>query len=291
MIKFLKENNINFTKNFCLKNVTTIKGIERCKYYIEVDNYYQLYNLLDYIKLNNLKYLIIGNGSKVVFINNYKGIIISLKKLNKIYKNIDTYEVDAGVLLPNLINYIKKDNYGGIEELIGIPCSIGGGLVNNVSAHNVELSKFLIKVMVYEDNKIKEINKNDIIFSYRNSSLKNKIILKAYFKFVNKDKEIIENKIKEYKEYRKNNQVISLPNIGSIFKNINDIKAYKIIKDCNLENIKFKNISLSKKHLNFLEIKGTCKGKNVYKFIKKIQKKVYFLKKIKLKTEIIFIKS
>ena len=64
-----------------------------------------------------------------------------------------------------------------------------------------------------------------------------------------------------------------------------------MIKKCKLENYHFRNVSLSSKHLNFLNIKGEVKGKYIYKFVKNIQKKVYKLEKIKLDSEIIFIKT
>ena len=71
---------------------------------------------------------------------------------------------------------------------------------------------------------------------------------------------------------------------------MDNIKAIDIIKECNLENFKYKNVSLNKKHLNFIDIKGKTKGKYIYIFIKKIQKKVKRILNIDIESEIIFIK-
>lgn len=290
-MKFLKENNYIFYKNYRMDKITTILSNEKCKYYIEVRNYQELYKLIDYLDKIKMKYLIIGNGSKIVFINNYRGVVISLKKLNKITIMHDLCEVEAGCLIINLINKLKSKNLGGIEELIGIPASIGGGLINNISAHGVQLSDYLIKVIVYKNNQIIELKKEDIIFNYRYSSLKNEyLVLKAIFKFKSMDKEYINENIKKYKEYRKNKQVTTLPNIGSIFKN-NIKPANQIINDLKLNTITYKNISLSKKHSNFIEIKKKTKGKYIYKFVKKLKKRVIKLANINLESEIIFIKS
>lgn len=291
MLKFLKENKYLYYKNYRLNKVTTIISNEKCKYFIIIKNYNELYRLIDFLNKKKVKYLIIGNGSKLVFINNYHGVIISLKELDKIRIDNNICEVEAGTLVIALINKLKRNNLGGIEKLVGIPSSIGGGLINNISAHNVALSDYLIKLYVYKDDEIKELSKREIIFSYRYSSLRdNCIVLKAIFKFDRKDKNQINEEINVYKNYRKENQEIVYPNIGSIFKN-NIRAAALLIKEAKLENFKYKNVSFSKKHLNFINIKGKTKGKNIYRFTQKVIKKVKKRLNINLKTEINFIKS
>lgn len=290
MKKFLKYNKYNFKYKYPLKNITTIKNNGYAKYIVYVQNYLEFEKLIKFLKKKKIKYLIIGNGSKLIFIKNYKGVIISFKYLNKIEIK-DYVEVEAGVYISSLIQTLKNNNLGGIEALIGIPSSIGGALINNASAHNISLYDYLDKILVYND-KLMFLDKKEIKYGYRFSSLKNKfIILKAYFKFDILDKKIIDENILKYLNYRNEKQEISYPNIGSIFKNYENIKAHKLIKECHLENYKYKNVSFSRKHLNFLSINGKTNGKNIYKFIKIIQKKVKKLTNIDLETEIIFIKS
>ena len=289
MNKFLNINNYEHYYKYPLSKITTIKNNGYTKYIVFINNIDELIKLINYLKEKKIKYLIIGNGSKLVFINNYKGVIISLKKLNKI--NVNEYiEVDSGVNILTLVNKIKKYNLGGIEELSGIPSSVGGALINNSEAHNVSLYDYLIKVLVYKD-KLMYLSKEEINYSYRYSSLKDDyIVLKAYFKFKESNKELIDLNIKKYLNYRKEKQVINYPNIGSIFKNKENIKVIEIIKKCNLENFKYKNVSFSKKHLNFICIKDKTNGKYIYKFVRKIQKIVKRRLKINLESEIIFIK-
>ena len=289
MKKYLNENNYEYYYKYPLNKLTTINNNGYTKYFILIKNIDELINLIKYLKEEKIKYLIIGNGSKLVFLNNYKGVIISLKKLNNITMN-EYIVVESGVNILTLVNKIKKFNLGGIEELSGIPSSVGGALVNNAEAHNVSLYDYLVKVLVYKD-KLFYLNKEEINYSYRYSSLKNNfIVLKAYFKFKDSNIELIDNNIKKYLNYRKEKQVITYPNIGSIFKNMDNLKVIDIIKKCNLENFKYKNVSLNKKHLNFIDIKGKTKGKYIYIFIKKIQKKVKRILNIDIESEIIFIK-
>ena len=147
----------------------------------------------------------------------------------------------------------------------------------------------LEKVLVYQNGEIKELNRDEISFNYHSSSLNKLVLLKAFFNFKKEELITIDNNIKKYRNYRLENQEIKYPSIGSIFKN-NAQPAYQIIKECRLETFKYKNIALSQKHLNFFKIKGKVKGKNVYKFVKKIEQKIYKIKKIQVESEINFIK-
>lgn len=49
-------------------------------------------------------------------------------KKNRLYKKIDdtTIEVGAGLDFESLLNYMKNNNYTGLENLAGIPGSVGG---------------------------------------------------------------------------------------------------------------------------------------------------------------------
>lgn len=287
MRKYLIKNNYTFYYKYPLEKITTIRNKGFCKYYILINTFDEIINLIKYLNSKKKKYFIIGNGSKVVFKKNYYSIIISIKNLNRIFYK-DYVEVEAGCLISSLIHSLKKKGMSGIEELIGIPATIGGSIKNNASCHNKSISDYLDSIIVIKNNKIVKLKKSEINFMYHKSSLDKCIILKCYFKFDIDNKNNIKKKINNYLLYRKMNQVCTYPNIGSMFKN-NDIKAYELIKKCNLENFMYKNVGFSKKHLNFISIKGESNGKYIYKFINKVQKKVYKMSKIKLESEIIFI--
>lgn len=288
MRSFLEKNNYIFYYKYPLEKITTIKNKGTCKYYILISTFEEIINLIKFLKKRRKKYFIIGNGSKIVFKNNYYPIIISLKNLNRInYK--EYVEVEAGCMISTLIHSLKKKDLGGIEELIGIPATIGGAIKNNASCHNKAISEYIESLIIIKNEKILRIKKNDIKFMYHNSSLDNCIILKCYFKFDNINKNEIKKRINNFLIYRKVHQVCSYPNVGSIFKNNEFLKAYEIIKKCNLEKYKYKNVQFSKKHLNFISIEGKTNGKYIYKFVKNVRKKVYKQMKINLESEIIFI--
>ena len=83
MIEKIKSMNIGLVlENVDLKKYTTYKVGGTGKLLVLPDNTSKLIELLEYIKKNNIKYKIIGNGSNLIFVNDFDGILIKLDKLN-----------------------------------------------------------------------------------------------------------------------------------------------------------------------------------------------------------------
>ena len=78
-IKFLRENKIPYKENESLKNYCTYKIGEKARLVVEPRDTKSLVKLTDYIKTNNIKHMIIGYGSNLIFPDtNYDGAIIRL---------------------------------------------------------------------------------------------------------------------------------------------------------------------------------------------------------------------
>ena len=81
---FLKK--YEFYEEYDLKKYNTYKLSVICKYLVFINHIQELIDLLKYLKENNIKYLVLGNGSNVIFKDEYfDGVVIKLDKLNKIF--------------------------------------------------------------------------------------------------------------------------------------------------------------------------------------------------------------
>ena len=159
----------------------------------------------------------------------------------------------------------------------------------NAGAFKGNISDNLLWVEFIKDGKVIRANKDELTFSYRNSSFKNQnyIILNAAFKIIYSDEVIL--KYDEINKKRREIHPIEFPNSGSIFKNLCDIKAYKIIQNIGLVNYKIGSITFSDKHSNFIINMGNGKGKDVYKLIILAKKRAYVYEKIVLEEEVILL--
>ena len=100
--------------------------------------------------------------------------------------NYDLVRVEAGLDLDDLIEFMEKNNYSGLENITGIPGSVGGLVNMNGGAYGTEIFDCIEEVEVCKnDGEIVKIKTTDLNFKYRTTEIKeNKwIVISALFKF------------------------------------------------------------------------------------------------------------
>lgn len=98
---------------------------------------------------------------------------------------------DAGVWWDDVVKAAIDANLWGLELTSEIPSSVGGAVFGNIAAYGQQISDTLswVEVFDFSTKEIIRLDKSDIEFSYRHSSLQDqpdKIILRASFKLSNK---------------------------------------------------------------------------------------------------------
>lgn len=282
-----------------LKKYTTYKIETTCKYLVMPDSTDNLIKLIKYLNNENIKYFIMGNGSNLIFKNNYfDGVIIKLDLL----KNFEIDEknlilnTESGVYLPLLSSRLINEGYSGFEWCGGLPGFVGASIYNNAGAYKKEISDNLIEVTIFKNNKIETLKKEDIKFGYRMSSFKenkDSIILFARFKLekkdINKMKELVKDRLKR----RLDTQPLEYPSAGSTFRNPHEkdykdiFKKYKLpinddgfvpagflIESLGLKGKTIGGAKVSEKHANFIINYNNATSEDVIKLIKYVQKEV-----------------
>ena len=103
------------------------------------------------------------------------------------------------------------------------------------------------------------------------------------------DKDKIKSKMEEYAMWRKENQPLNYPNVGSIFKRGDDFVTAKLIDECGLKGYTIGDAQISTKHAGFIINKGNATSEDVLELIEYIKKEVLkkFGKSIELEIEVI----
>ena len=98
MIKnFIDTSGIECYKDVSLKKYNTYKIDAKAKYLVFPKDSVELISLISYLKDNNCKFLVLGNGSNVIFnFEYYDGVIIRLDRFNSISINDNVIEAGAG---------------------------------------------------------------------------------------------------------------------------------------------------------------------------------------------------
>ena len=187
---------------------------------------------------------------------------------------------------------MAKNELSGLEELSGIPGTIGGAVYMNAGANGKEMKDVTTKITYLDENYNKKtISKSQAEFKYRGSifSSKKYIIIEVEMKLQKRNKAEIEEKMNQFKENREKSQPLEFPSAGSTFKRGEDFITAQLIDKCGLKGYKIGDAEVSIKHAGFVVNKGEATAKDILKLTEYIKEKVYekFNKKIQLEMQII----
>lgn len=260
-------------ENVSLKDYNTYKVGGYAKYLCHPYSLDSLKDLITYLKENRIKYLVIGNGSNVIFSDDvFDGVIIKLNKLDDIVFDGVYVTASAGVMLPKLAMDSINHNLAGLEWATGIPGTVGGSTVGNAGAYKSCMFDYILEVTVLDDdNKIKVLNKSEIQYEYRHTSFKDNrkyIILSVKMKLEKGDKEQSLEKVKTRLEKRKLSQPLEYPSAGSVFRNPENDAAGRIIEfEAKLKGKTIGGAKVSEKHANFIINIGGAKSSDIKELI------------------------
>lgn len=281
----------------------------RVRYLIECASQNDILDAFEYIKKEGIvNYFIAGLGSNLLFTDEeYDGAVIQISG-NVVPQLIgkDTIEVFAGNTLDSAIQFAFENNLVGLEWAGGLPGTVGAAVRGNVGAFGGEIKDVFAGAEVFDTAskklEVKLLNKRDIKFDYRSSTIKknhNMIVLSARFKLEKADDAKVARARQTYLaniEYRKNKHPLDYPSTGSAFKNISkkdevekvlvafpdieqDVKIKwhgkvsvgYLIKRLDLSGLRIGNAQISNKHSNFIVNLGDASFEDVVSIIKTVQ--------------------
>jgi len=204
--------------------------------------------------------------------------------------------VQAGQNLQRFIlNMIDAGN-AGLEFMAGIPGTVGGAIKMNAGAglKGPWISDFIERAKVCDYfGRAKWLEKKDLRFGYRDSGLKELIILEAEFNLVKtKNKENLKKEYRRLLVEKKDKQELSRPSAGCIFKNPKGpgLTAARLIEGCGLKSKRIGGAVISERHANFIVNTGKATFSNVMELIELIKAEVSRQYNIMLETEVEILK-
>lgn len=271
-----------------------IGGPAEC--FIIIDNIDDLKEILSFVKKNKIPLTVVGNGSNLLVLDNgIKGITvciklegIDLKEENESY----VLKVASGEKIGKVARMMCSKEISALEELLGIPGTIGGAIKMNAGAHGKEMKDIVTKVTCMDyDGNIKEFSNEEMKFEYRKSMLKEEkyIVLEVELKLQKGNKEEIQDKIEKYSKYRKEKQPMEYPSAGSTFKRGEDFITAKLIDDAGLKGYSIGGAEVSTKHSGFIINKENATAKDVLNLVEYVKDEVFkkFGKVIELEIEVV----
>lgn len=270
--------NYEYYKNVSLKKYNTYRLEIMCNYLVYPKNAEELLNLLQYLKENKIKYLILGGGSNIILARPCFDVVIKLDKLNKVEINGNLVTAEAGVSLISLANTCMKEGLNGLSFAGGIPGLVGASTAMNAGAYKEDMASIVKEVKVITPKlEIITMQNKDLNYEYRNSFLKKnkdyiciEVTLELSYEEESKIKEVMDSR----RQRRIDSQPLDMPSAGSVFRNPEGMSAGKLIEDLGLKGYTIGGAQISTKHANFIVNSGEATYEDIIELINFIKKKV-----------------
>ena len=224
------------------------------------------------------EFFILGGGSNVLISDRVidKPVILMTGCCKEVKNDGLKISCGASVKLWDLVNFAIDIGISGLEELTGIPGTLGGALRMNAGAFGNEISSHLISVSILnEDGNIENLKFEDIGFAYRSApGLESKLIIGAEFRFLKYDREGAKKIADEIWALRQSKHPLEYPSAGSVFKKHEQGPAGKFIEDAGLKGLRIGNAEISLKHANFIVNKGGARAIEILALMRKTQRTV-----------------
>ncbi len=236
------------------------------------------------------KVLAIGAGSNLIIRDKgINGIVLLTKKLKKIsIDNNGIISAQAGATDAEVARFARDCERTGLEFLLGIPGTIGGGIKMNSGAFGSEFKDILIDVTAINlSGEFRVFSVKELGMEYRKIGISNEwIFCTARFKSTSDKKQNIEAKMKEILHLRKTAQPTGVKTGGSTFKNPIGHKAWKLIDQAGCRGLKVGDAMISDKHCNFIINLKNSSAQQIEELGEKVQSKVFQTSGIRLSWEI-----
>lgn len=199
---------------------------------------------------------VFGNLSNtLVSSDGYDGTLILTTKMTNVEISGTKLVVDSGLKGPKLSQIAQANGLSGFEFMIGFPGSVGGNICMNASAHGQCISDKLLSVKCFDGNKVKDLSKDEMDFTYRHSRCmdENLTVLSAEFELEKLEPEKIKAKMDENLAFRKSHQPsLALPNCGSVFKNPEGESAGRLLDSAGAKQMSVGGVHVWENHANFI---------------------------------------
>ncbi|OGD97187.1 UDP-N-acetylenolpyruvoylglucosamine reductase [Candidatus Curtissbacteria bacterium RIFCSPLOWO2_01_FULL_38_11b] len=293
------------------------------KIYFEAKSLDDLSLALETALANEIPFVVLGAGANVLVSDyGFEGLVIKNQAAStKIVGFKGTYSkhgrgirnalvlATSGTLMNQLARFTLDQGLEGLEFLLSVPGTLGGGL--KINAHfEVERDQFignrLVSATLFDPKtvKTKTVDSSYFNFAYDYSRIQQtgEIVLDATFRLDKaKDPSTLWQKAMDNVKRRNEEQPVGIACSGCIFKNISDQNAIRlatpnlttsagyVIESLNLKGTRIGGAEISSQHANFILNTNNATSSDVLKLINLIKDKAKNTYGLELKEEIFYI--
>lgn len=243
-----------------------------------------------------LPFFVLGKGSNTLFPDRgFAGVVILME--DRVLSVTDTeVTAGAGVFMRSLANFTLGHSLRGVEELAGIPGTVGGAIRGNAGTWNTEIKDVLKRVEFLDvqavNDELRVLTAAECSFGHRDSIFKKHpswIILRGVFHLTLGDKVEGEKLVTLDRQRRRERQPYDAPSGGSIFKNPPGSFAGALLEQAGMKGVTIGGAEISSLHANWVLNRGRATSENVRQLIKQAQERVSSSSGVLLEPEMVLV--
>lgn len=287
-----KINGVLYKQNCSLKKYNTFRVNAKAIHFYMPETINGFIDLIKYLNDANKRYIILGGGSNVLFLDKVIEVpIIHTGFFTRIEQTSNNILAYSGANVIDVVKYAYRNSFTGLEFLYGLPGSIGGAAYMNARCYEHSISEFVDSVGIIDDNiEYMHIKADECNYRYKKSIFQDKkyIIIDVRLKLNKGLKKIIKKDMNKYIRDRKNKNQYKYPSAGSTFLNDYETNmiAGKVIDSLNMRNTRVGGAMVSPYHANFIVNYNNATGRDIFELMKKVREEVYNKTGIKLNAEV-----
>ena len=245
--------------------------------------------LLRHLSQKGVPYLVVGEGTNLLVRDaGIRGVVVALKKacgamaFSATGEGKSRVSAGAGVGLQGLCRYAAKNALAGMNFAVGIPGSVGGGLMMNAGTASGSMEAVVESITVMDaEGRLQTMARNVLVFGYRRLSWPERarsrpgrrpVIIEGIFRLQPGDPVEIEAAYRRLGEKRRRSQPVNQPSAGCFFKNPPEGKsAGALIEAAGLKGMGDGGAQVSTRHANFIINRGGATAEEIIRLSRRVQ--------------------
>jgi UDP-N-acetylmuramate dehydrogenase len=260
------------------------------EFFAEPDSVDQLAALVRRCREEEVPIRILGGGTNLLIRDDgVRGMVISLRADAFSRTHIQRNRIDAGggALLGHVVSAAVRSGLAGLEPLVGIPGTIGGALHGNSGSRSGDIGQWASGATVMTRNgEIVQRDRSELVFSYRQSSLDELVILNAQFELEEDDSVQLTKRMQKQWIIKKAGQPMSHLAAGYVFKSPRGMSAAMLIEQAGMKGAHVGGVEVSQQHANFIVAGEGATSQDVLKLIDLIRSRVAERLGVELETQL-----
>jgi UDP-N-acetylmuramate dehydrogenase len=278
-----------------LASLTTYRFGGPAKYLLEAHHEEEILAVAAALVVEPVPVLALGRGSDlVVSPRGFSGLVIRpAAGMGGVAVGGDgLVAAGAAASQPAVARRCAAAGRGGLEFMVGIPGSVGGGVRMNAGGHGSDTAAWLVSARVIDVRRgaVAERPAAALGLSYRHSDLGDgELVVAATFQTLARPRREGEAIMREIVRWRRQNQPGGTLNAGSVFKNPPGDAAGRLIDQAGLKGLRVGGVAVSEKHANFFVAEAGASAQDLYDLVSEVRRRVRERAGVDLEPEVRFV--